>query len=150
MQLHTDHPRARSARPAGRGSESGRGGLRGGRLGQSRQSGGQADGGGGLCGQRVLVGAFHEPAGGLCDLGFLASLLTYPLALGFVGVASDADTRNQDGAENLKPQAWRDVRWIDRSSVYTEYGDWFVLASAGLVMFGIAILKMGEAPRREG
>jgi apolipoprotein N-acyltransferase len=45
----------------------------------------------------------------------------------------------------------RDVRWIEKQSFYTEYGDWFVLVSAGLVMFGFAILKMAAAataPRR--
>jgi apolipoprotein N-acyltransferase len=42
----------------------------------------------------------------------------------------------------------RDVRWVDRNSVYTEYGDWFVLVSAALVMFGYSLLKMaGITPR---
>jgi apolipoprotein N-acyltransferase len=40
----------------------------------------------------------------------------------------------------------RDVRWAERNSVYVEYGDWFVLASAALAMFGFAVLKMGESP----
>ncbi len=40
----------------------------------------------------------------------------------------------------------RDVRWIERNSVYTEYGDWFILVAAALAMFGFAILKMGEIP----
>ncbi len=42
----------------------------------------------------------------------------------------------------------RDVRWIERNSVYTDYGDWFILVAAGLVMFSVAILKMHEAPAR--
>lgn len=40
----------------------------------------------------------------------------------------------------------RDIRWIERNSVYTEYGDWFLLVAAALVMFGFAILKMSEIP----
>jgi apolipoprotein N-acyltransferase len=44
----------------------------------------------------------------------------------------------------------RDVRWSERHSFYTEYGDWFVLVSAGLLMFGIAVLKMAELPRSSG
>lgn len=39
----------------------------------------------------------------------------------------------------------RDVRWIERNSVYTRYGDWFVLVATGLAMFSVAILKMTEA-----
>ncbi len=39
----------------------------------------------------------------------------------------------------------RDARWVERNSVYTTYGDWFVLAAAGLVMFSVAILKMNES-----
>jgi len=42
----------------------------------------------------------------------------------------------------------RDLRWVDRNSFYTEHGDWFVLVSIGLVMFAVAILKMGEVPAR--
>jgi apolipoprotein N-acyltransferase len=42
----------------------------------------------------------------------------------------------------------RDARWSERSSFYTEYGDWFVFVSAGLLMFGIALLKMAELPVR--
>jgi apolipoprotein N-acyltransferase len=42
-----------------------------------------------------------------------------------------------------------DVRWTDQKSFYTRYGDWFVLISAGLVMFSIAILKMAELPARK-
>jgi apolipoprotein N-acyltransferase len=38
----------------------------------------------------------------------------------------------------------RDVRWAENKSFYTEYGDWFVLVSAGLMMFGVAVLKMAE------
>ncbi|MSU49138.1 MAG: apolipoprotein N-acyltransferase [Opitutus sp.] len=40
----------------------------------------------------------------------------------------------------------RDVRWIERQSVYTEYGDWFVLVAVGLAMFGFALLKIAEIP----
>ena len=43
----------------------------------------------------------------------------------------------------------RDVRWTERNSFYTEYGDWFVLLSAGLLMFAVAILKMAELPERD-
>jgi len=43
----------------------------------------------------------------------------------------------------------RDARWVDQNSVYTEYGDWFVLVSAGLMMFGAAALKMGDAAPRD-
>ena len=43
----------------------------------------------------------------------------------------------------------RDVRWAERNSFYTQYGDWFVLLSAGLLMFAIAILKMAELPARK-
>lgn len=42
----------------------------------------------------------------------------------------------------------RDVRWTERNSFYTENGDWFVVLSAGLLMFGIAILKMADLPVR--
>lgn len=42
----------------------------------------------------------------------------------------------------------RDARWVEQNSVYTEYGDWFVLVSAGLMMFGVAVLKMGESASR--
>lgn len=44
-------------------------------------------------------------------------------ALGIVGVARDADTRNQEGAANLKPGAWLDVRWIDLDGVDNPYDD---------------------------
>ncbi len=40
----------------------------------------------------------------------------------------------------------RDVRWLDRNSVYVEYGDWFVLVAAALAMFSVAVLKMAELP----
>ena len=40
-----------------------------------------------------------------------------------------------------------DARWVDRNTFYTEHGDWFVLVSAALVMFSVAVLKMGEGPR---
>jgi apolipoprotein N-acyltransferase len=38
----------------------------------------------------------------------------------------------------------RDVRWTEKKSFYTEHGDWFVLVSAGLMMFGGAMLKRAE------
>ena len=38
----------------------------------------------------------------------------------------------------------RDQRWDDRLTVYTKYGDWFVLVSAGLAFFGFALLKTGR------
>ena len=41
-----------------------------------------------------------------------------------------------------------DVRWAEQNSFYTEYGDWFVLVSAGLLMFSVAILKISELPAR--
>ena len=40
-----------------------------------------------------------------------------------------------------------DVRWVERNSFYTEHGDWFVLVSAGLLMFGVALLRMAELPQ---
>lgn len=43
----------------------------------------------------------------------------------------------------------RDIRWTEQNSFYTEYGDWFVLLSGGLLMFAVAILKMAELPERE-
>lgn len=43
----------------------------------------------------------------------------------------------------------RDARWVDRLSFYTQYGDWFVLLSAALVMFGFVILRMAETPVRK-
>jgi len=61
-------------------------------------------------------------------------------ALGFVGVASDADTRNQEGAENLKPQAWRDVRWIDLDGVDNPYDDLRLRGQAK----GAAVFSRGE------
>jgi apolipoprotein N-acyltransferase len=38
----------------------------------------------------------------------------------------------------------RDARWLERNSVYTEYGDWFVLVAAGLAMFSFSLLKVAE------
>jgi apolipoprotein N-acyltransferase len=38
----------------------------------------------------------------------------------------------------------RDLRWVERNSFYTEYGDWFVLVCATLMFFGFALLKMAE------
>jgi apolipoprotein N-acyltransferase len=39
-----------------------------------------------------------------------------------------------------------DRRWADQKSFYTENGDWFVLVSAGLLMFSAAVLKMSDLP----
>ena len=39
----------------------------------------------------------------------------------------------------------RDARWAEQNSVYTDYGDWFVLVSLGLVTFGAALLKITGA-----
>jgi apolipoprotein N-acyltransferase len=38
----------------------------------------------------------------------------------------------------------RDARWIGRNSFYVEHGDWFVLLSAALVLFGVAALRVGR------
>ncbi len=38
----------------------------------------------------------------------------------------------------------RDARWVDRITFYAEHGDWFVIVAAGLAMFGVAALKLGE------
>jgi apolipoprotein N-acyltransferase len=40
----------------------------------------------------------------------------------------------------------RDVRWTERNSVYTEYGDWFVLVCVGFVLFMIALLRIATKP----
>ncbi|HWA08572.1 MAG TPA: apolipoprotein N-acyltransferase [Opitutaceae bacterium] len=37
----------------------------------------------------------------------------------------------------------RDQRWIGRNSYYVEHGDWFVVACAGLALFGAAVLMAG-------
>jgi apolipoprotein N-acyltransferase len=39
-----------------------------------------------------------------------------------------------------------DVRWTEAQSFYTQHGDWFVLLSAALVMFSIALLKIADLP----
>ncbi len=44
-------------------------------------------------------------------------------ALGIVGVAEDADTRNQEGGETIKPGAWVEARWIDLDGVDNPYDD---------------------------
>src|SRR6185312_17190898 len=36
----------------------------------------------------------------------------------------------------------RDIRWAGVQSFYVRYGDWFVLACAGLVLFGGLLLKI--------
>ncbi len=46
------------------------------------------------------------------------------------------------GARSI--EVTRDVRWIDRRTFYTEHGDWFVLVSAVLALFGFAILKISK------
>ncbi len=38
----------------------------------------------------------------------------------------------------------RDTRWVGHRSFYTEHGEWFLLVCAGLVLFGVALLKAGE------
>ena len=43
----------------------------------------------------------------------------------------------------------RDVRYAERHSFYSEHGDWFVLVSAGLLTFAVAILKIAEMPERK-
>jgi len=57
-------------------------------------------------------------------------------------MVNDADTIYFRGTKVIEVS--RDVRWIDRNSVYTVYGDWFVLVAAGLAMFSVAILKLAE------
>ena len=44
-------------------------------------------------------------------------------ALGIVGVAEDADTRNQEGVVNIAPGAWVETRWIDMDGVDNPYDD---------------------------
>lgn len=43
----------------------------------------------------------------------------------------------------------RDARWIGRQSVYSLYGDWFVLASAVLVALGAMLLQTAAAPKKD-
>jgi apolipoprotein N-acyltransferase len=57
-------------------------------------------------------------------------------------VTNDAGTIYFRGARVVEVS--RDVRWTERNSVYTEYGDWFVLVAVGLIMFAIALLKMAN------
>lgn len=38
----------------------------------------------------------------------------------------------------------RDSRWAERTTFYTEYGDWFVVVAAALALFGFAAIKFGE------
>jgi apolipoprotein N-acyltransferase len=42
----------------------------------------------------------------------------------------------------------RDARWVDRNTVYTEYGDWFVLVAASLVAFAYSLLKVAGLSAR--
>ncbi|WP_414662675.1 apolipoprotein N-acyltransferase [Horticoccus sp. 23ND18S-11] len=58
-------------------------------------------------------------------------------------VTNDAGTIYFRGTRTLDVS--RDARWVDQTSVYTEYGDWFLLVAAGCAMFGVALLKMNEA-----
>ncbi len=44
-------------------------------------------------------------------------------ALGLAGVAEDADTRNQEGGDNIKPGAWVQTLWIDMDGVDNPYDD---------------------------
>jgi apolipoprotein N-acyltransferase len=62
-------------------------------------------------------------------------------------VTNDAGTIYFRGVRAM--DVTRDIRWAEKNSFYSEYGDWFVLVSAGLLMFGIAILKMAELPGRK-
>ena len=39
----------------------------------------------------------------------------------------------------------RDRRWIGRNSFYVEHGDWFPAACAGLLLLGLAVLKLDPA-----
>ncbi len=41
----------------------------------------------------------------------------------------------------------RDSRWIDRASVYVQFGDWFVFVCVGLAGFGFALLRFAPPPR---
>lgn len=43
------------------------------------------------------------------------------------------------GTQTIEVQ--RDRRWIDRTTFYTEHGDWFVFAVAGLAGFAFALLR---------
>lgn len=38
----------------------------------------------------------------------------------------------------------RDSRWAERTTFYTEYGDWFVVVAAALALFGFTAIKFGE------
>ena len=40
----------------------------------------------------------------------------------------------------------RDARWIGRKSYYVEHGDWFLLVCAGLIVLGLAAVRMGALP----
>lgn len=40
----------------------------------------------------------------------------------------------------------RDQRWIGRNSYYVEHGDWFLGASAALLLLGLVLLKTGILP----
>jgi apolipoprotein N-acyltransferase len=41
----------------------------------------------------------------------------------------------------------RDRRWIGQTTFYTEYGEWFVIVCAGLLMYGVLLLKTGTPAR---
>ncbi|MDP3068866.1 MAG: apolipoprotein N-acyltransferase [Opitutaceae bacterium] len=38
----------------------------------------------------------------------------------------------------------RDTRWAERTTFYTEYGDWFVAVAAAFALFGLTAIKFGE------
>lgn len=54
-------------------------------------------------------------------------------------VTNDQGTIYFRGVQAIEVQ--RDRRWVEQTTFYTEHGDWFVLAAAGLVAFGFALLK---------
>lgn len=54
-------------------------------------------------------------------------------------VTNDAGSIYFRGTRTIEVQ--QDIRWIDRESAYVAYGDWFVLLSAGFVLFGWTLLK---------
>lgn len=54
-------------------------------------------------------------------------------------VTNDKDTIYFRGTQTIDVQ--RDRRWKERTTFYTDHGDWFVLVSAGLIGFALALLK---------
>jgi apolipoprotein N-acyltransferase len=63
-------------------------------------------------------------------------------------VVNDAGTIYFRGTQTIEIQ--RDRRWVEQTTVYTDYGDWFVIVCAGLACFGFALLKLHAlAPKVE-